>query len=80
MFCSFVECDVIVLNENGIKSIEEGVRISWTYVVPGLRKHPGEWIHGRPVKPDQTVYLERLEGEELAVAERVLKELDEDDD
>ena len=72
----FAACTVLVLNGDGIKSREEDVRISWTYVVPQLRRHPGEWIHGRPVKHDQTVVLEPLDDKELAVAERVLEGLD----
>jgi hypothetical protein len=72
----FVECRVIVLDRSGIVQQADGVRISWARAIPQLVDAHGEWIAVRPVEDGNAVVLAELEGADLAVAERVLDDLD----
>jgi hypothetical protein len=69
-------CDVHVLGPDGIKESGTNVRISWGRSMNQLEDAAGNWIAVRPVEDGRAVILEPLEGADLAVAERVLDELD----
>jgi hypothetical protein len=69
-------CDVVVLDSTGIKERGSDVRIAWVRTLNQLEDAVGNWIAVRPVEDGQSVILEPLEGADLAVAERVLDEID----
>jgi hypothetical protein len=69
-------CEVVIFDGSGIKERADGVRISWARTLNQLKDAAGNWIAVRPVEDGRSVILEPLTGADLAVAERVLDELD----
>jgi hypothetical protein len=70
-------CEVHALNDSGIEKSGTGVRFSWKRSMKQLKEANGGWLAVRPVEDGNAVILEALTGSELAVAERVLDDLDE---
>jgi hypothetical protein len=71
----YVECTVVTLDRQGIVEQYDDVRISWVRTQQQLEASKGQWLAVKPVDTGEGVVLVGLEGQELAIAERVVGEL-----
>ena len=69
------ECAVVTLDRQGIVDQYDDVRISWVRVLPQLEASKGQWLAVKPYDTGEGIVLVGLEGQELAVAARVVDEL-----
>lgn len=75
----YIECEVWVLDRQGVTESGSGVRVGWWRAVEQLRSSIGSYVAGKPVEQeDRSVILLSLTGDARDVATRVLKELTSD--
>lgn len=75
----FVECDVWVLDRQGVVEEAQGVRFSWWKAIAQLSDNLGRYVACKPVEQeDRSVQLVPLSGDARVVAERIVKELEGD--
>jgi hypothetical protein len=73
----FVECDVWVLDRQGITAHETGVRFSWWKAVNQLQDMIGKFVSCKPVEQaDNSVSLVPLTGEAKEVALQAIKTIE----
>jgi hypothetical protein len=72
---TYVECEVATLDRQGVVERYEDVRISWKRVLPQLEERKGQWLAVKAIDTGEGIILAGLEGQELAIAERVVDEL-----
>jgi len=77
---AYVECDVWLLDRQGVESSATGVRFSWWRAVSQLQGAMGRYVACRPTeRDDRSVELLPLSGTARDVAEKVADELSRND-
>jgi hypothetical protein len=71
----YVECTIVTLDRQGIVERYDDVRISWVRTQQQLEASKGQWLAVKPYDTGEGIVLVGLEGQELAIAERVVDEL-----
>jgi len=74
----YVECDVWVLDRQGITEEGSGVRVGWWKAVEQLRDSMGRLVAAKPRTEEgsNAIYLAALSGEARDVAEKVAAEIE----
>lgn len=74
---TYVECDVWLLDRQGVESEATGVRFSWWRAVSQLKSCMGQLVACRPIeRDDRSVELVPLPENARKVAERVAQEIE----
>jgi hypothetical protein len=72
---TYVECDVVTLDRQGVVGQYEDVRFSWGRTLPQLEERKGQWLACKAIDTGEGIIFVGLEGRELETAVRVIGEI-----